>query len=131
MADPWRNICALPAFWVGLLYDGGALDEAEELTREWGFAETDALRDAVPVKGLDATIGNRSLHEVARDVLAIARRGLIARGRLNSEGHDEAHFLAPLEEITARGKTSAENMLELYDGRWNRSVEPVFEEYAY
>ena len=45
---PWRNICALPAFWVGLLYDGGALDEAEALTRDWGFAETDALRDAVP-----------------------------------------------------------------------------------
>jgi len=128
---PWRNICALPAFWVGLLYDCGALDEAEELTRDWGFAETNALREAVPVAGLDATIGNRSLHEVARDVLAIARRGLIARGRLNSDGHDEAHFLAPLEEVAARGKTSAETMLELYEGRWNHSVEPVFEEYAY
>ena len=128
---PWRNICALPAFWVGLLYDRGALDEAEELTRDWGFEETNALRDAVPAKGLDATIGNRSLHEVARDVLGIARRGLVARARLNADGHDEAHFLAPLEEITARGKTSAQTMMELYEGRWNRSVEPVFEEYAY
>ncbi|MGN6550823.1 MAG: glutamate--cysteine ligase [Pararhizobium sp.] len=128
---PWRNICALPAFWVGLLYDDGALGEAEALTRDWTFEETNALRNAVPRAGLDAIIHNRSLHQVARDVLAIARRGLKARGRLNAEGHDEAHFLAPLEEITARGKTAAEAMLDPYHGRWNESVEPVFAEYAY
>ncbi|HET7413798.1 MAG TPA: glutamate--cysteine ligase [Pararhizobium sp.] len=128
---PWRNICALPAFWVALLYDDGALDEAEELTKDWSFVETNALRDAVPTQGLAAAIRGRALHEVARDVLSIARRGLKARGRLNSEGHDEAHFLAPLEEVTARGKTSAEVLLDLYGNRWNGSVEPVFEEYAY
>jgi len=128
---PWRNICALPAFWVGLLYDDAALDAAEEMTKDWTFEETNALRDAVPRQGLDATIRSRSLHQVARDVLAIARRGLQARGRLNSEGHDEAHFLAPLEEITARGKTAAETMLDAYEGRWEHSVEPVFKEYAY
>ena len=80
------------------------------MTKDWSFEQTNALRNAVPGKGLDATIGNRSLHEIARDALPIARRGLIARARLNADGHDEAHFLAPLEEITARGKTSAETL---------------------
>ena len=40
---PWRRICALPAFWVGLLYDSEALDAAEDLTRDWTFAEVQAM----------------------------------------------------------------------------------------
>ena len=31
---PWRSLCALPAFWVGLLYDQEALDEAAELVSD-------------------------------------------------------------------------------------------------
>jgi glutamate--cysteine ligase len=128
---PWNKICALPAFWVGLLYDGAALDAAEDLTRDWTFKEVTALREAVPVQGLDAEIRGRSLHGLCRDLLAIARQGLKSRARLNEDGNDEAHFLAPLEEIVARGETAAGAMLKLYHGRWNGSVEPAFDEYAY
>ena len=56
---------------------------------------------------------------------------LQARARLNDEGNDEAHFLAPLEETVARGKTAAGELLDLYHGRWNGSIDPVFDEYAY
>ncbi|WP_151985596.1 glutamate--cysteine ligase [Rhizobium sp. EC-SD404] len=128
---PWRNICALPAFWVGLIYDGEALDAAEQLTKAWTFEQVNALRDAVPVQGLDAEIDGRTLHHLSRDLLDIARKGLQSRARLNDEGNDESHFLAPLEEIVARGETAAGQMLSLYKGRWNGSVEPVFDEYAY
>ena len=65
------------------------------------------------------------------DLLEIARQGLKSRARLNDDGNDEAHFLAPLEEIVARGETAAGAMLKLYHGRWNQSVEPAFDEYAY
>ena len=128
---PWRRICALPAFWVGLLYDAAALDAAEQLTRDWDPQSVQRLRDAVPKRGLDAEIGGRSLHHIAREVLAIARTGLQARQHLNEDGNDEAHFLAPLEETVARGKTVAGELLDLYHGRWNGSIDPVFNEYAY
>jgi glutamate--cysteine ligase len=128
---PWRNICALPAFWVGLLYDGTALDAAEDMTRDWTFEEVTALRDDVPARGLNATIRGRSLHQLCRDLLDISRNGLKARARLNEDGNDETHFLAPLEEVVARGETAAEEMLRLYAGRWEGSVEPAFSEYAY
>ncbi|HEU4820845.1 MAG TPA: glutamate--cysteine ligase, partial [Qipengyuania sp.] len=36
---PWNRICALPAFWVGLLYDQGALDAAWELVKDWTMDE--------------------------------------------------------------------------------------------
>lgn len=128
---PWRRICALPAFWVGLLYDDEALARAEEMTRDWTFAEADAMRDRVPVEGLATPFRNRSLREVTRDVLDISRLGLANRGRLNSEGHDETGFLAPLEEAVARGTTSAEEMIRAYNTRWGGSIDPVFLEYAY
>ena len=128
---PWRRICALPAFWVGLLYDDAALDAAETLTGAWTFEDVSAMRDAVPTEGLDAVIRNRPLVDVARDVLQISRTGLANRHRRNADGYDETHFLAPLEEAVARGTTSAQEMVTAYHTRWGGSIEPVFLEYAY
>jgi len=128
---PWRRICALPAFWVGLLYDQAALDAAEALTRDWSFAEVVAMRDAVPTQALATRFRNATLREIAREALEISRRGLAARGRLNREGSDETGYLAPLDEVVARGTTSAQEMLTAWRTRWGGSIEPVFLEYAY
>jgi glutamate--cysteine ligase len=128
---PWRRICALPAFWVGLLYDDEALDAAETMTSNWSYDEVRAMRDAVPVEGISAVFRNRTLREVAREVLSISRGGLKRRNRLNRDGFDETHFLSTLDEVVARGTTSAEEMLSAYHTRWDGSIEPVFTEYAY
>jgi glutamate--cysteine ligase len=128
---PWRRICALPAFWVGLLYDAAALDEIEALVADWTYSEVIAMRDAVPEKALEARFRDGNLREVARTVLGTSRQGLKNRHRLNADGFDETDFLAPLEEVVARGTTSAEEMLKSYRTRWDHSIEPVFLEYAY
>jgi glutamate--cysteine ligase len=128
---PWRRICALPAFWVGLLYDDAALDAADELTKDWSFAEIGALRNAVPAEGLKAQFRGHPLFDMAREVVGISRAGLKARGKLNREGQDETIFLAPLDEVLAKKATLAEDLLSLYHGRWHGSVEPVFEDYQY
>jgi glutamate--cysteine ligase len=128
---PWRRICALPAFWVGLLYDGTALDAAEELTRDWAYDEVEVLRDAVPAQGLDATFRGRSLWDIGREVVDIARAGLKSRNLLNSSGQDETVHLAPLDEMLAKRSTLADDMLSLWKGRWNGDIEQVFEDYQY
>ena len=128
---PWRRICALPAFWVGLLYDRQALDAADALTAAWSFDEVIALRDAVPAKGLNAEIAGKPLLGIAREVLDISRTGLKNRNRLNGEGQDETVFLSSLDEVLAKKTTLAEDLLALYNGRWGGSVLPVFEEYQY
>ena len=128
---PWRRICALPAFWVGLLYDDTALADAETLTADWTVEDVIAMRDAVPAKGLKADIKGKSVLDVAREAVAISKAGLKARARLNGEGQDESIFLQPLDEVLAKKTTMADDLLSLYHGRWNGSVEPVFEEYQY
>ena len=128
---PWRRICALPALWVGLLYDSEALDAAETLTKDWTYADVAAMRETVPEKGLSTSAGNRTLREIGREVLEISRRGLANRDRQNADGHDETNFLAPLDEVVARGTTSAEEMVRAYNTRWGGSIEPAFLEHAY
>lgn len=128
---PWRRICALPAFWVGLLYDETTLGAAEALTADWTYDEVLAMRNAVPEQGLGAMFRGHTLREMARDVLALSREGLQTRGRKNREGYDETSFLSTLDEVVARGTTSAEELVRAYHTRWGGSIEPVFLEYAY
>jgi glutamate--cysteine ligase len=128
---PWRRICALPALWVGLLYDEAALDAALEMIGDWSEAERIGLRDDVPKLGLAATFRNRTVLDLAKDMVAISREGLKARNRVSAGGYDEREYLAPLEETIALGKTQSETLLHSYETRWGGSVEPVFEEWVY
>ena len=125
---PRAHISALPALFVGLLYDAVALDEAERLTADWSADQRQALRDTVPRLGLAATIGGRKLRDVALDTLAIARRGLARRARMDAAGQDESRHLAALEQIADSGRPLAAELLARYETRWGGSVLPAFEE---
>jgi glutamate--cysteine ligase len=129
---PWARICALPALWVGLLYDQGALDAAWDLVKGWSIEDHDRLRGQVPKLALEAASPNGgTLRDLAREVLAIADAGLKARGRLNAAGDSEQGFLNPLHEIVDSGLTPAERLLEAYHGRWNRDLTKVYEEASF
>ena len=128
---PWHGICALPAFWVGLIYDDQALGEATDLVRNWDFNMVNALRDAVPTNGFSTEIDGKPLLDIAKTVLDISRGGLERRAISNSEGFDETVFLIPLEETVASGKTPAERMLDRFHGQWNGDITRVFEEFAF
>ncbi len=127
---PWERLSALPAFWVGLLYDQASLDGAWDLVRRWSATERQALRDDVPRLALKARIGNRSVAEIARDCLALAEAGLRRRGRCDHMGRDESYHLAPLARTLDEGRTPAEEMLEKFHGVWGGSVEPAYADYA-
>ncbi len=125
---PWSRICALPAFWVGLLYDQNALDAAWDLVKTWTMEEREALRAAVPRLALEAPIpGGRKLLDLAREVLPIARGGLAARARLNASGDNESGFLDTLEEIVASGKVPAQRLLDNYHSDWAGDVSRVYQ----
>ncbi len=126
---PWGRICALPAFWVGLLYDQAALDAAWNLVKDWTMEEREALRNAAPKLALDAPIpGGHTLRDIAGDVLAIARGGLSARNRLNTSGDNETGFLETLDEIVATGKVPAQRLLDKYEGEWRGDITRIYEE---
>jgi glutamate--cysteine ligase len=129
---PWNRICALPALWVGLLYDTTALDAAWDLVKNWSIEDHEQLRRDVPKVALRAPVpGGGTVHELARTVLDIAGQGLNRRVRLNSAGDSESGFLDPLNEIVAAGKTPAERLLDLYHGPWQGDLARIYSEMSY
>ncbi|MGE0563760.1 MAG: glutamate--cysteine ligase [Pseudolabrys sp.] len=130
-SGPWRRLPSLTAYWVGLLYDEDALEAAWDLVKDWNAAERQKLRDDVPKLGFKAVIRNTNVYTLAQETVRLALSGLRRRNRLDNNGRDETGFLRPLEEIIGRGITPAEELLENFHNRWNNSVEPIYNEYAY
>ena len=128
---PWRDICALPAFWVGLMYDDTALNAAADLVAGWTQDDRLTFLRNAPKQGLKGHVAGRPVLEIAREAVEISRRGLNARRCVNDMGVDEQTFLAPLEETVTLGVTPAERMLKRFHGRWNGDVSNIFVEYAY
>ncbi|MFM2235985.1 MAG: hypothetical protein RL209_19 [Pseudomonadota bacterium] len=129
---PWNRICALPAFWVGLLYDQNALDAAWDEVKHWTMEERETLRSAVPAQGLKADIpGGGKLLDLAERILDISSSGLAARNCLNASGDNETGYLDPLREIVASGKTVSEVLLEKYHGEWGGDVSRVYDEMSF
>jgi glutamate--cysteine ligase len=130
---PWRRLCALPAFWVGLMYDQGALDAAWDLVKGWDAETRDALRVAASVDGLQAQVNGIKMHDLAREVVALSEAGLKARARPGAGGlvPDETHFLNALKDSIETGQVPADELLERYHGEWNGDLSRIYSEYSY
>jgi glutamate--cysteine ligase len=127
----WASLCALPAFWVGLLYDNDARRAAYDLIKNWTPEEHARLRTEVPTAALKTKFRDQTLREVALQVLEISHAGLKSRHALDSVGLDETHYLKPLFKIAETGQTQAEELLCAYERQWKKSVIPVYSQYSY
>lgn len=130
---PWRRLCALPAFWVGLTYDQTALDAAWDLVKGWDAETREALRVAAGKDALQAKVGGIDMHDLAREVLTISEAGLKARARTGANGMipDETHFLNALKESVESGQVPADELLEHYNGDWQGDLTRIYKEYSY
>ena len=130
---PWRRLCALPAFWVGLLYDQTALDAAWDLVKGLDAQTRDELRIGASVDGLQAEVGGIKMMDLARQAVGISQLGLTARGRSGAGGLvlDETHFLNALQDSLETGQTPADELLARYYGDWQGDLTRIYEEYSY
>jgi glutamate--cysteine ligase len=128
---PWSWLCALPALWVGLLYDADVLGAADDLVKEWSLADIAGLRAAVPRQALRAPIAGRTALEVARQVVDLSREGLRRRNHRSPMGTDETIYLAAVEETVITGVTPAERLLRRYRDAWGGDIRQLFRRYAY
>ncbi|PIB26140.1 glutamate--cysteine ligase [Amylibacter kogurei] len=130
---PWRRICALPAFWVGLMYDANALDGAWDICKDWDLETREGLRVAASVDGLQAQFGDIKMLDLATRVLELSKAGLAARARAGAGGliPDETHFLNALQESIDTGITPADELLAKYNGEWAGDLSKIYDEYSY
>jgi len=130
---PWRRLCALPAFWVGLMYDENALDAAWDLVRDWDAETRESLRVAASVDALQAQVNGLNMQDLAREAVAIAESGLKARAVPSANGliPNETHYLNALKESVETGEVPADELLEKYHGEWKGDLTRIYDEYSY
>ncbi|MBM2575004.1 glutamate--cysteine ligase [Jannaschia sp. Os4] len=130
---PWRRLCALPAFWVGLMYDDAALEAAWDLCKGWDHETRLGLRVAASERALEAEFGGVRMMDLAHDCVAIAEEGLRARARPGAGGlvPDETHFLNALKDTLESGRTLADEMLDDYEGAWAGDLSRIYAERSY
>lgn len=128
---PWSRICALPALWAGILYDAPSLAAAWDLCKDWDIADHERLRRDVTRLGLKAEVNGRSVRDIAVDMVNIAKQGLKNRARFSGGMVDERGYITELEDIADSGVTSADRLLELYNGEWGGDISRVYRDYAY
>ena len=128
---PWNQLCALPAFWVGLLYDPSALDAAWDLVKDWTEQERDQIRRDVPKMGLQTPLRGKTLQHYAKIALLLSREGLKTRGRLNAHGENESVFLQELDEFARTGQSNADRLIANFKAKWNGDVLQAYKDCAY
>ncbi|MEI4473026.1 glutamate--cysteine ligase [Frigidibacter sp. MR17.24] len=115
------QMVALPALWVGLIYDRGALDAAWDLVKGWDHETRQGLRVAASVEGIRGGFNGIDLQTLAQRVVGISSAGLQARG-LGEERH-----LDCFREVAASGKSPADRWLDHYHGDWAGSFAPIYD----
>nr|WP_319947564.1 glutamate--cysteine ligase [uncultured Shimia sp.] len=130
---PWRRLCALPAFWVGLMYDQNSLDAAWDLVKGWDSETREMLRVSASVEGLQAQAGSVKMHDLAKEVVALSHAGLKARAKPGAGGlvPDETHFLNALHESIETGKVPADELLDHYHGDWGGNLDRIYDDFSY
>ncbi len=121
------HICALSAYWVGLIYDDQSLNDALELTKNISVEELIELRNKVPKEGLNCSVGKNNIHRLAVDSLELSKEGLRRRKKLNINKDDESIHLQYLQDIVTNNESSADKLIREFNNGWNRNVMKVFE----
>jgi len=115
------HIVALPAFWVGLMYDQTALDAAWDLVKGFDAETREALRVAASVDGIAGRVGAVKIADLARAAVALSHAGLAGRGL------GEERYLEPLVATLESGQTQADRWLSLYHGEWGGDLSRIYQ----
>ena len=130
-AGNWRRTCALPAFWVGMLYDQNALNYALETCNKWTYNDVNNLAEEVAKQGLNSQIRGNKVLDICKELINVSKKGLKKRNILDARGRDETQYLSVLEEIVDFRKTPAEKMLEDYEEKWNGNITNLIKDLSY
>ena len=123
---PWSRVCALPAFWTGILYDNNVLNEVSELVSDWTFNDIQNLYDNVRKYGLKTHMpGGEKLTEFTKKILNLSSSGLRNR-KIEFSGKNEETFLEPLRKILSQGDSPAEIWKNLYINQWSKDINMLY-----
>ncbi len=126
-AGGYKSLCALPAFWTGLIYCNSCIDEVMELTNKWSYEEINLFKTDVAKIGLNAKIENQTGWDIAKKLLDSSSRGLSSRSKTNSYGDDETIHLDYLFQIVDSQESQATKSIKSYMNEDSLDIKKLYE----
>ncbi|MFB7124888.1 glutamate-cysteine ligase family protein [Kitasatospora sp. NPDC056273] len=111
----YQNFQVVPALWTGLSYHAPSRAAAWELLRHYSVGQLQAAEEDFPSEGLRTMLGGDRVHELAGELVRLAREGLRARVAAGLERPEAPSYLDPLDEVLHTGRTFAEQCARLWE----------------
>ena len=127
----WSRICALPAFWVGLLYNKKVLDQVFLMIKDWKLHEILQLNKDVQKYGLKSKLKKKKIQNICIEILKLSKKGLSLRNCLNKNNKNEEYFLNTLFEIASSNITPAEKLINKHVDENNNCSDEIFLDNSY
>lgn len=110
---------SVPAIYKGILYNKTAIEEVENLLKDFEYKDFSELRYNVPKTALNTQIGKYLVKDFAKEILYIAEKSLI---EMNT---GEEKFLDPIKEYTLQGMCPADIIIKNWYGIWNKDIKKL------
>jgi glutamate--cysteine ligase len=130
-SQPPDRMLALSALVKGVFYDDDCMVGAWDLVKSWSWSERLEAYAAAQKEALLARVRGVRLLELARELSAIARVGLIRQDIRNTRGENEAIYLDALDRQLALGRSPAHVICERWETVWEERIEDLVEFAAY
>lgn len=114
-------ICAVPAFWKGLIYNEDAMIAVNDLFKNFTYFDFEYLRRKTPQHGLNMKIKHFDLKDLAKEIVQISYDSL------KSYGENEETFLEPFKSLVDRGLTPADVIIKKWENEWKGDVSKLVE----
>jgi len=112
---------AIPAIYKGIMYSKNGIEKINELLKEYKYQDYELIRHNAPKSGMDFKINNIPLNNIIKNIISIAKEGLI-EFKLNEE-----KYIEPIEELLNDNMTPADIIIKNFNGSWNKNINKLIE----
>ncbi|MCH9844779.1 MAG: glutamate--cysteine ligase [Alphaproteobacteria bacterium] len=124
------TLCALPAFWVGLLYDDANQAKLYDMLSGYQHRDILTLREQVVTDGMNLQWDGKSMYEWAELLLPMAQAGLQRRKFYNANHEDESSFLNGLFDIVETRETISDRVRAAYH-KYHGDMRAIYDEFGF
>ena len=107
------------AIYKGILYNKSAMEEIEDLFKNYDYRDFSELRYNVPKSAMNTKIGAHYVKDIAKEILYIAEKSLIEMDT------GEEKFLEPIKEYVDAGICPADVIIRNWNGIWNKDIKKL------
>ena len=99
---------SVPAFWKGIMYNNGTIEEIEKILAKYTYEDFISLRKESPVNAIQSRLGNLCILDLIKEFFDISYASL------KEKNQGEEKYLEPVYEYISLKRVPADDLIEKY-----------------